>query len=116
MLDRALELGGAGWSRWGADGAREAAETIQKQMGEAQAKLDTIEIEGSSGGGLVKGVFHSHFQGSCRKRRQSRIRISLLFQQPCGFVNIRLQQRICRRAPGLHNIFSERNRLMTCLY
>lgn len=29
LLDRALELGGAGWSRWGADGAREAAETIQ---------------------------------------------------------------------------------------
>jgi len=34
--------------------AQEAAETIQKQMGEAQAKLDTIEVEGSSGGGLVK--------------------------------------------------------------
>lgn len=34
--------------------AQHAAETIQKQMGEAQAKLDTIEVEGVSGGGLVK--------------------------------------------------------------
>lgn len=34
--------------------AQQAAETIQKQMGEAQAKLDTIEVEGVSGGGLVK--------------------------------------------------------------
>ena len=34
--------------------AAEAAQTIQKQMGEAQAKLDTIEVEGVSGGGLVK--------------------------------------------------------------
>jgi nucleoid-associated protein EbfC len=34
--------------------AQEAAETIQKQMGEAQAKLDSVEIEGVSGGGLVK--------------------------------------------------------------
>jgi len=34
--------------------AQEAAETIQKQMGEAQARLDSIEIEGVSGGGLVK--------------------------------------------------------------
>lgn len=34
--------------------AQQAAETIQKQMGEAQAKLDAIEVEGSSGGGLVK--------------------------------------------------------------
>ena len=34
--------------------AQEAAETIQKQMGEAQAKLDTVEVEGSAGGGLVK--------------------------------------------------------------
>ncbi|AGH48475.1 MULTISPECIES: YbaB/EbfC family nucleoid-associated protein [Sphingomonadales] len=33
--------------------AQEAAENIQKQMGEAQAKLDTIEVEGVSGGGLV---------------------------------------------------------------
>ena len=34
--------------------AQQAAETIQKQMGETQAKLDTIEVEGTSGGGLVK--------------------------------------------------------------
>jgi len=34
--------------------AQEAAEIIQKQMGEAQAKLDTLEVEGVSGGGLVK--------------------------------------------------------------
>lgn len=34
--------------------AQAAAETIQKQMGEAQAKLDSIEVEGVSGGGLVK--------------------------------------------------------------
>lgn len=34
--------------------AQAAAETIQKQMGEAQAKLDQVEVEGVSGGGLVK--------------------------------------------------------------
>ena len=34
--------------------AQEAAETIQKQMGDAQAKLDSVEVEGVSGGGLVK--------------------------------------------------------------
>jgi nucleoid-associated protein EbfC len=34
--------------------AQEAAETIQKQMGEAQAQLDTVAVEGVSGGGLVK--------------------------------------------------------------
>ena len=34
--------------------AQEAAETIQKQMNETQAKLDTIEVEGTAGGGLVK--------------------------------------------------------------
>jgi len=34
--------------------AKEAAETIQKQMGDAQAKLDSVEVEGVSGGGLVK--------------------------------------------------------------
>ena len=34
--------------------AQEAAETLQKQMGEAQAKLDSVEVEGVSGGGLVK--------------------------------------------------------------
>lgn len=34
--------------------AQAAAETIQQQMGEAQAKLDDIEVEGVSGGGLVR--------------------------------------------------------------
>jgi hypothetical protein len=34
--------------------AQEAAAKIQQQMGEAQAKLDTIEVEGVSGGGLVR--------------------------------------------------------------
>lgn len=34
--------------------AQKAAETIQQQMGEMQAKLDAIEVEGRAGGGLVK--------------------------------------------------------------
>ncbi len=34
--------------------AQEAAETIQRQMEEAQTTLDKIEVEGVSGGGLVK--------------------------------------------------------------
>ena len=34
--------------------AQKAAETIQKQMNEAQTKLDRMEVEGVSGGGLVK--------------------------------------------------------------
>ncbi|MGN6497870.1 MAG: YbaB/EbfC family nucleoid-associated protein [Tsuneonella sp.] len=34
--------------------AQQAAETIQKQMNEAQAKLDSLEVEGAAGGGLVK--------------------------------------------------------------
>jgi len=34
--------------------AQQAAETIQKQMNETQAKLDAVEVEGVSGGGLVK--------------------------------------------------------------
>jgi nucleoid-associated protein EbfC len=34
--------------------AQEAAEIIQKQMNDAQVKLDTLEVEGVSGGGLVK--------------------------------------------------------------
>lgn len=34
--------------------AQQAAQTIQKQMNDAQAKLDSIEVEGVSGGGLVK--------------------------------------------------------------
>lgn len=34
--------------------AQQAAETIQKQMNETQAKLDSLEVEGSAGGGLVR--------------------------------------------------------------
>lgn len=34
--------------------AQKAAETIQQQMGEVQAKLDSLEVEGSAGGGLVR--------------------------------------------------------------
>ena len=34
--------------------AQQAAETIQKQMTETQDKLDSLEVEGLSGGGLVK--------------------------------------------------------------
>lgn len=34
--------------------AQAAAETIQKQMNDAQTKLDSIEVEGTAGGGLVK--------------------------------------------------------------
>ena len=34
--------------------AQKAAENIQTQMNEAQAKLDAIEVQGESGGGLVK--------------------------------------------------------------
>lgn len=34
--------------------AQEAAQTVQRQMNEAQAKLESVEVEGASGGGLVK--------------------------------------------------------------
>ncbi len=34
--------------------AQDAAQNIQKQMEEAQGKLDSIEVEGVSGGGMVK--------------------------------------------------------------
>jgi nucleoid-associated protein EbfC len=34
--------------------AQKAAETIQKQMTDVQAKLDSVEVEGVAGGGLVK--------------------------------------------------------------
>jgi DNA-binding YbaB/EbfC family protein len=34
--------------------AQSAAQTVQAQMQEAQASLDKIEVEGVSGGGLVK--------------------------------------------------------------
>lgn len=34
--------------------AQQAAETIQQQMSETQDKLDSLEVEGLAGGGLVK--------------------------------------------------------------
>ena len=34
--------------------AQEAAQKIQQQMNDAQVKLDNLEVEGTSGGGLVK--------------------------------------------------------------
>lgn len=34
--------------------AQQAAQTIQKQMTDAQTTLDAIEVEGQSGGGMVK--------------------------------------------------------------
>ena len=34
--------------------AQQAAEKIQQQMNEAQVKLDSVEVEGVAGGGLVK--------------------------------------------------------------
>ena len=34
--------------------AQQAAETIQKQMNETQAKLDQLTVEGAAGGGMVK--------------------------------------------------------------
>jgi len=34
--------------------AQKAAEQIQTQMNDVQAKLDNIEVEGAAGGGLVK--------------------------------------------------------------
>jgi hypothetical protein len=34
--------------------AQKAAQTIQKQMEDAQSTLDSIEVEGAAGGGLVK--------------------------------------------------------------
>jgi DNA-binding YbaB/EbfC family protein len=36
------------------EAAKKAAETIQQQMNQAQVTLDNIEVEGVSGGGLVK--------------------------------------------------------------
>ena len=36
------------------DELMQAAQNVQEQMQAAQAKLDHIEVEGSSGGGLVK--------------------------------------------------------------
>ena len=34
--------------------AQQAAQTIQKQMEDAQGRLDQIEVEGVSGGGMVR--------------------------------------------------------------
>lgn len=34
--------------------AQKAAETIQNQMNDMQVRLDSIEVEGNAGGGLVK--------------------------------------------------------------
>jgi DNA-binding YbaB/EbfC family protein len=34
--------------------AQKAAETIQQQMADVQTRLDTIEVEGVAGGGLVR--------------------------------------------------------------
>lgn len=34
--------------------AQKAAETIQRQMEDAQGRLDSIEVEGLAGGGLVR--------------------------------------------------------------
>jgi DNA-binding YbaB/EbfC family protein len=34
--------------------AQAAAENIQRQMNEAQVKLDSVEVEGKAGGGLVR--------------------------------------------------------------
>ena len=34
--------------------AQKAAETIQQQMNDVQGRLDSLEVEGLSGGGLVK--------------------------------------------------------------
>ncbi len=34
--------------------AQQAAQTNQKQMEDAQSKLDAIEVEGAAGGGLVR--------------------------------------------------------------
>ena len=34
--------------------AQQAAEKMQQQMNEAQVKLDSLEVEGTSGGGLVR--------------------------------------------------------------
>lgn len=34
--------------------AQQAAETIQKQMNDAQVTLDSLEVEGAAGGGLVR--------------------------------------------------------------
>ena len=36
------------------DDIMKAAQSVQAEMAKAQAKLDTLEVEGASGGGMVK--------------------------------------------------------------
>lgn len=45
--------------------AQEAANNIQQQMAEAQSKLDSIEVEGVAGGGLVR--IHATAKGRIRR-------------------------------------------------
>lgn len=45
--------------------AQQAAQTIQQQMSDAQAKLDLVEVEGVAGGGLVK--IHATAKGRIRR-------------------------------------------------
>ena len=45
--------------------AQQAAATIQEQMASAQAKLDTVEVEGVAGGGLVR--VHATAKGRIRR-------------------------------------------------
>ncbi len=45
--------------------AQQAAQTIQQQMSDAQAKLDLVEVEGVAGGGLVK--VHATAKGRIRR-------------------------------------------------
>ena len=45
--------------------AQQAAATIQAQMAEAQTRLDTLEVEGVAGGGLVK--IHATAKGRIRR-------------------------------------------------
>jgi DNA-binding protein YbaB len=46
--------------------AQEAAATVQAQMQEAQAKLDSVEVEGVSGGGLGERSLRAPRAGSSR--------------------------------------------------
>lgn len=45
--------------------AAAAAETVQQQMQEAQAKLESIDVEGVSGGGLVR--IHATAKGRIKR-------------------------------------------------
>ncbi len=55
--------------------AQEAANRIQQQMSDAQAKLDTIEVEGVAGGGMVRVV-------ATAKGRIKRVHIDEALMQP----------------------------------